>query len=158
MFLLACSSGHALAVSPWQTKVLGHILVLTGWVSFCLPPRHPIRTRSDVLSVSFAVRHMGAAETTPPIQVGFLTHLRVRLISNINRIIDGLSRVSDGRVNGLVGQLAARRPQVALAASLGVYRSVNGLIGLLLGVSWITNNWDGFRKCQWFLYLALHSQ
>ena len=57
-------------------------------------------------------------------------------------------------MNGLVGKLVARRPQVA---PLGVYRSVNGLIGSFLGDFWFTNIHGGPKKVNDFFYRALHT-
>ena len=38
------------------------------------------------------------------------------------------------------------RPAGRKLPSLGVHRSVHGLIGLFLGVSWITNNYGGGQQ------------
>ena len=38
------------------------------------------------------------------------------------------------------------RPAGRTLPSLGVHRSVNGLIGLFFGVSWITNNYGWSKK------------
>ena len=54
------------------------------------------------------------------------------------RELGGHFQLVDDRIHVFVGQLAPRQPQVP---PLGVYRSVDGLIGLLLDVSWITNNY-----------------
>ena len=43
-----------------------------------------------------------------------------QLINCTSRLIRGISRLVNGPMNGLVGQLAARRPQVALPKRLPV--------------------------------------
>ena len=58
-----------------------------------------------------------------------------QLINAVLRLMNGIDRLVNGPIDGLVGQLVARSLKLP---SLGVYRSLNGLIGTGELFGWTT--------------------